>query len=256
MMGCNEARRILRETRGLAAVTDDVAAARLHVEGCVSCRKTAEAESSWRAALKAKLPPLEAPVEIKERVLAGLSRARYERALQSQWRRWMTAVASSVVLAMALAAGWWWMEGRADGELAATLVEDHLLFAQSPAPAEFSSADPTLVANWLAARVDFAVRAPALPGSTLLGGRLCRLADRRVAVSFHQDEGGSRVSLFQMSAEDLDLGSMRRMQAGEKDLRCGQRKGVSVMVWTDRGVLLALVSEIREERLVQMATVM
>jgi len=233
-----------------------VAAARLHREGCDSCGRWEDAESAWRAVLKSKLPSMEAPVGTKERVLAALSRARYEKALSGQRRRWMAAVASLSVLAAALAAGWWWMEGRGDGRLAATLVEDHLLFAQSPAPAEFSSSDPAQVANWLGARVDFAVRAPALPGSSLLGGRLCRLADRRVAVSFHQDDGGSRVTLFQMAADGLDLGSLRKMQGGGRDLRCGHRKGVSVMVWTDRGVLLALVSDIREERLLQMAAVM
>jgi anti-sigma factor RsiW len=256
MRSCEEARRVLRETAGLAALTAEAAAARLHVETCDACRQRDDAESAWRAALKAKLPPVEASVAIKERVLAAVSQARYEKALRRQRRSWMTALAAVVVMAGVLAAGWWWRQDGPAGHLAETLAEDHLLFAQSPAPAEFSSGDADQVARWLAARVDFAVRPPALAGSTLLGGRLCRLADRRVAVSFHQDDAGGRVTLFQMAADGLDLSSLRKMEGAGKNLRCGHHKGLSVVAWTDRGVLRALVSDIREERLVQMAAVL
>jgi anti-sigma factor RsiW len=187
-------------------------------------------------------------------VFAALSRARFETAIRRLRRRWMTGVAALAVLVLGLAVVWGWREARSDGGLSAAVVEDHLLYASRAAPAEFASADPAALADWFASRLDFAVRVPAIPGTTLLGGRLCSLTDRRAAVSFYRGEGGERMSLFQMTAENVQLGALRRMEGGRnRNLRCATRKGVSVLVWSDRGVLFALASEIGEDQLVRLA---
>lgn len=255
MMRCEDARRVLLEAEGFAVVTNELASARLHVEECCSCRERRAAEVTWRSALQSKLPVREASPDLKERVLAALSRARFAAALGRQRRRWMAAVGSLLFLTLGLGSMWWWREARSDGPLPAALVEDHLLSVSRESPVEFPSSDPRAVTEWFTSRVDFAARAPAISGASLLGGRLCTLAGRRAAVAFYRGEGGEggRISLFQMAAEDVALGSLRKMQAGGKDIGCAHRKGVSVLLWTERGVLYALVSEIREEELVRLA---
>ena len=251
-MDCATARRVLREAGAPTEPTVALVEAQQHRRACPSCEAWEEAGSEWRAALSEKLPPLRVPLGAKERLFAALGRAR----AGNDRRRPHGRLASALVLVTFLgtmAAGlWWWREATGNGILVAALTEDHLLYAAHLSPAEFLSSDPDAVARWFAGRVDFAVAAPRIPGAELIGGRLCTLADRRAALSFYE-HGGRRVSLYQVHAEGLPLAALRPMTVEGRRYLCAHRKGVSVLAWTDRDVLYALVSDLPENDMLRLA---
>lgn len=251
-MECASARRLVREMAGPAAPTADLAAAQQHVRQCAACQSWRSAEQEWCSALREKLPRLDTPLPVKERLFTALARGRLGAELRRQRWRWSAAVAVLCLVGVFVGALWWRHEAAASDFLVAALAEDHLLYAARPDPAEVASDDPAEVARWLAGKLDFAVPAPGLRGTELLGGRLCTLADRRVALWLYQS-GGRRVSLFQMPAEGLPLSSLRIMTADGRRFRCAHRKGVSVLAWTERDLLFALVSDLPENELIRLA---
>ncbi len=251
MLECTTVRRILREAEGLALATPDRLDIDRHLLDCSECRAWQEAERAWRQALQEKLAEVETPLAVKEELFAALAGARGGLDLGRQRRRLAAAIAGLGLLATVLGALWWWHEASRGSLLVAALTEDHLLYATRPTPAEFRSPEPEAVAAWLAGRVDFAVPVPPLSGAALLGGRLCTIADRRAALWLYES-GGRRVSLFQMSAERLALGRLRAMTRGGRLYRCGHRKGMSVLAWTERGVLFALVSDLPEDDMLRL----
>jgi len=185
-------------------------------------------------------------------LFASLGEARVGTAFRRQRSRLSVALALASLLLVLLGGLWWWREGEHDRFLTAALTEDYLLYAGHPNPAEFPSKDAAAVSRWFAGRVDFAVDPMKLPGAELLGGRLCTLADRRAALWLYQS-GDRRVSLFQMAAQGLPLGSFRRMTVSGRLYLCSHRKGVSVLAWTSRDVLYALVSDLPEDDLLRLA---
>ncbi len=251
-MDCRAARGILRDARGPQITSGVLSEALRHLESCEACRTWHAAERGWRETLRDRLPAIETPLPVKERLFASLGEARVGGVIRRQRRRWISALALVTLLLASLGGLWWWREVHRDGFLAAALAEDHLLYAARPDPAEFRSKDPSAVSNWFSGHVDFAVGPMSLPGTELLGGRLCTLADRRAALWLYRS-GDRRVSLFQMQAQGLPLGSFRRMTDSGRPYLCSHRKGVSVLAWTRRDVLFALVSDLPEDDLLRLA---
>ena len=251
MIDCETARRALIEQRGPAAASAEQAEARPHLRSCQDCREWQQRNDAWRAALKEKLPGLEPPLAVKERLFAALAHARAGADLRLQRRRWTLAFAALAFAGLGLGGFFWWREATRDGILVAALTEDHLLYDSNPSPAEFASPDPLAVARWFAGKVDFAVSPPPLAGGELLGGRLCTLADRRAALWIYARDG-ARLSLFQMPAGGLPLGRMRSMTVGGRRYLCAHRKGLSVLAWTERDVLFALVSALPEDDMLRL----
>ncbi len=250
-MECLAARRMLRDVRGPQAASSVMSEAFRHLNRCEACRAWDEAERGWRETLRDRLPAIETPLHVRERLFASLGEARVGAVIRRQRGRWASALALVTVLFASLGGLWWWREVHHDGFLAAALAEDHLLYAARPDPAEYRSNDPAAVSSWFAERVDFAVGPMSLPSAELLGGRLCTLADRRAALWLYRS-GDRRVSLFQMQAQGLPLGSFRRMTVAGRSYLCGRRKGVSVLAWTSRDVLFALVSDLPEGDLLRL----
>ncbi len=252
MIDCREARLSLDGAAGPTRAALETTEARRHLNDCSGCRAWLESEREWRAALQEKLPTPQAPLHVKERLFAALAGGRVRTELRRQRRRFLTAAVLAGIVCVGLAAAWLWRERSRDGLLLAALTEDHLLYASRAEPAEFASSDPDEVARWLAGRVDFGIWVPRLAGATLIGGRLCTLADRRAALSIYQ-RNGRRLSLFQMPAAGLPIGSLHPMQADGRLFRCGHRKGLSLIAWVDRDVLFALVSDLSQADMVRLA---
>ncbi len=251
-MDCATLRRIFSEGRGPARPTEELAEAQEHARHCRSCQIFSEEERAWRAALRETLPRVATPLPVKERLFGALARARVGAALRIQRRRFLAVVVTLAVAGLSMAGLFVWRERTRDGLFVASLAEDHLLYATRPAPAEFPSDDPGVVAKWFAGAVDFAVQPPAVQGAELLGGRLCTLADRRAALWLYR-RGERRLSLFEMPAQGLSLESMGTMRTDGGRYRCGHHKGVSVLAWIERDLLFALVSDLPEEDMLRIA---
>src|SRR5215467_5331294 len=95
-------------------------------------------------------------------------------------RRWALASAAAALL---LAIGTWASYVRTTTPLVTSLVDKHIAFAQLDAPAEFASADPAVVGQWLSRRAGLRVAVPdySSAGIRLVGARIVEAGERRAA---------------------------------------------------------------------------
>jgi anti-sigma factor RsiW len=80
-------------------------------------------------------------------------------------------------------------------QLAEDLIADHLSSVPEVKPAEIASSDRADVVRFFAEHLPFAAVVPELPGTQLLGARLCRIEGRRVELLFYRRENRT-LSLF------------------------------------------------------------
>ncbi|HET7294849.1 MAG TPA: zf-HC2 domain-containing protein, partial [Vicinamibacteria bacterium] len=139
-----------------------------HLRSCAACREQAEEEKALRARLRA-LPDVEPPAAVERRLRARLRRAR-----PSPSRVLLPVAATLVAVAL-------WAAGR-PSVVAWELSRDHdHCFSSETLPAEvFTSDAETALARLEPEHTAMPTLPDAAGGLELVGGRHCRLADRRV----------------------------------------------------------------------------
>jgi anti-sigma factor RsiW len=165
---------------------------RRHLDVCEVCRTQVDGLLALKEAVAGSIEVRPVPHTLRER-LGTLG--------QPHPRRWTGGLVALAALAAAVfvAIGVTRLIGRArqaePDRVVEALVADHLHFLQVEDAVELASDDPAEIAGWFADKVPFPVHVPPLRGGTLLGGRLCSLWGKKVALTFYEVEGG-RVSLF------------------------------------------------------------
>lgn len=243
-ISCGQARRLLWPDAGPRPLTADVEAAQQHLATCDECRLFLE-EMRRLAGLTHDLAPRpQAPPEVRDRLFRAVAHARTgaQGSSTSGTRRW-AAFAVVVMLLVGVAVEWAWRSNlRADP--VAGLVDDHVRATKGDG---LVSGDSALVARWLAARLPFAMDVPDLPSLTLRGARLCVMKGQRGGVVEYSTDGRS-VSYFVVPdwhspASPLAAGELHR----------AKRQGYHVVSWREPGLLHALVGDLAEARLVELA---
>jgi anti-sigma factor RsiW len=254
MMTCGEARRLLWPDTGPRRVDEQVHRAQAHVSRCPACRQflddmRAIAERIGRAA-----PRVEAPLEVRDRLFKAVARARtmqHGQTPRPAWRGWAVA-GVAVAAGLALAVG---LASRRSGMTAG--VHDIAVFAQDHRRAVkgdgIVSADSLVLARWLAARLPIAVQVPQFPGATLKGARLSDLGDVRAAV-VEYDLGGRTLSYYVVPGNDVPNGQAEVRAPGTMPaLHYAERDGYRVAAWQDAGLTYALVADLPEATLADLA---
>jgi anti-sigma factor RsiW len=156
------------------------------------------------------------------------------------------------VAAFALAAGTaLWLAFRAPSWLLVqALCEDHAKYLS--ADAQVRSSDSARMESWFRGQTGFSVRVPAFSDAELLGGRLCFLRGRKAALAFYR-KNDRPVSLFQLQARDASLAALDRREVHGAELRRVSWKGYSLAAFEQRGVVYALVSDLAESELLELA---
>jgi hypothetical protein len=126
----------------------------------------------------------------------------------------------------------------------AALADDHMRAIGGDG---LASADTAAVAEWLRARLPFAVHVPVIPDLELRGARLCLMDGRRGAVVEYRFATGEPVSYYVVPAPE------GRPVAAGTDVRRASRAGYHVVGWTEPGLQHALVANLPESRLVELA---
>lgn len=188
-----------------------------HVAACTECRDRLLSMRALKHAV-ARLPSREAPpgavrARVESLPLEGIRPGRFD---VLPW------IAAALVL---LGAAWAALSLRHRGErpsmdLAQALVDDHLRSVPEAMPAEVTTSDPQQVVRFFSGRVPFPPVAPHLPGSQLIGGRLCKLDGQRVELLFY-GSGGRTLSLYAFGG-GMDVTGCR--QARDHSV-CGRRLG-------------------------------
>jgi anti-sigma factor RsiW len=190
-----------------------------HIESCARCRTVRAELLLLKAAVRDRSPKGSAPETLKQRLAARVKRRRMQK---------RGAIFAAAIVATAML----FMLTPRPRELAAQLVGDHVLMTLDGAtPLEVRGEDLPAIERWFAGKLDFALRLPALPGARIIGGRLCSIAGRRVALTFYEKDG-RRLSLFVMDG------------AGARGEGCEAMRGFTVCHAPARGVEYALVTDL------------
>jgi hypothetical protein len=245
MMDCGKARRLLWPTGGPRELTPALEAAQRHLATCSACQAF-EADMRRLATQIGDQAPREiAPPEVRERLFGAVAGARAapDRGGIRSRRRALAAAAVVLVLVGLATADWRAHRNDAVGALAA-LADDHMRAIGGDG---LASADTAAVAEWLRARLPFAVHVPVMPDLQLRGARLCLMDGRRGAVVEYRTLTGEPVSYYVVPAPE------GRAATVGPDVQRASRAGYHVVGWTEPGLLHALVANLPESRLVELA---
>jgi hypothetical protein len=94
---------------------------------------------------------------------------------------------------------------------------------------------------------------PQYEGAELLGSRLCFLKKHKAALVFYRKDGHP-VSLFQMSAHGVNLSALDRSVIDGVPVWHKSVNGFSIVAFERRGVVWALVSDLHESELLELAS--
>ena len=255
-MSCTSCERVLPILRDYVDRELDVARAETverHLASCPSCAARVQAELELKQALRSRVRVGPAPAGLSGQILRTLRREEAREGQQGRFSRQRLALAGAVgQAAVAIGSRFWQASG--PSRLTSELIDDHIRYLVSAVPAEAGTADPRAAENWLEGQLNLAVPVPQFGsgGPRLLGARRCYVLDRQVALLFY-DDAGSRLSLFAMDGQGLDLAGMSRVDMPETECAMESYKGYHIVGWKRSGLLFALVGRGPREALVQAA---
>jgi len=166
---------------------------RRHLEGCEQCRAMISALLEAKAAVASTAEVRPIPHSLRVQVSKLVGQAPRKRRV---WRVVLTALTAAVIV-IALGTYRSMFGNRSDSarRLTEALVEDHAHYLGAANAIQVPSDDPQQIAQAFADQFDFHLKLPNLPGSNLLGARLCWLLGRKAVLTFYQTPAG-RFSLF------------------------------------------------------------
>jgi len=239
-----------RAFRAAYLMSEPIAAPALrHGAECPECTRFTASERWVGDALRMVGPRFGAPAWLRERIATTLERERTR--VSSPGRRKLLAW---VGLAAALTAGVLFAVSRMTGDAprqrarttADLVIGDHIKFALAgPERLQVASGEATAVEAFFRRQLGFEATLPTLSNAKLVGGRRCNLAGRPVALAFYEhtpDPAGAQpISLFVFQPGGEDWSGMRAMpELGKRGACCLQVRGVTRIVWEERGLVYAL----------------
>jgi anti-sigma factor RsiW len=260
-MDCGTARKVLFRSQvlhgdKLAPAQTETRDAGLHLEQCVACQEFFAAEKELSEALRKSAPREGASSTLRERVLSRIAEEQEKAKRPIRWsflrRRSVISVLALFLLAGLIFAGLW-LRSRHTQEseqLASILVDDHARYQS--ATTEVTSSEPEVINAWFRDRVRFSVQPPRLPDSSLVGGRLCNLQGHPAALVIYR-KPQNLISLFVLDGRDIELPREHLIAVDERPCFVATERGYNVVMWKQRGLLYALVSDIRSAELLQLS---
>ena len=242
-MSCADAQKILYPGPEKCALSVEAAQALEHLRQCSECRSHFETHAEWSRPLREKAGTLPAPQALRERITAMVTTLDAARPGRLPW-------IAAAALVMVASAGLWLASFLPSRLFFQELCEDHAKYLG--AESQVGSSAAADIESWFRGKTDFSVRAPALEAAEPLGGRVCLLKGHKAALLFYRKRGRP-VSLFQFDQRAVSLRALERWEADGAPLWRASWKGYSLVAFRKRGVIYALVSDLRESELADLA---
>jgi anti-sigma factor RsiW len=258
MLSCQECERYLPVFLDQALEAKARLDVEAHLQDCSLCADRATVESRLRAFVRQHLeaPPL--PEAIQHAILLRAMQADSQR----RWRAYLSgtvrlrdfAIGMVTMALLALVVYGTPPQLVANNDLQTVVREASLAYgtytSQHMSP-EVVSADDVAVAQWLNKRMGYYFKIPCITDNAtqLVGGRLCRLWDRKSAAMIYQRQGVPIV-LFAFRGEHISLPA----QGNEQKVHIRHVSGRPVVVWQRDGVVYSMVGDLHRDDLVRVAS--
>jgi anti-sigma factor RsiW len=246
-MNCSVARKILYPVPEKCVLSLETAPAMEHLRECPECRNYFEFQTGWAQLLREKVGTEPAPESLQKGV-ANLVEEGAGPAARRALPRGRSIAAGVLILAGSAAL---WLAYLTPSRLFfRELCEDHVKYLS--AESQVDSAAPPEIESWFRGKTDFNVRVPTFENASPLGGRLCFLRGRKAALVFYRKDGRP-VSLFQFEEKGIHLLALHRSEVDGVPVWRTSIKGYSLVAFQHRGVIYALVSDLRDSELLDLA---
>lgn len=128
------------------------------------------------------------------------------------------------------------------------------IYMTEQVPPEFANADDKMVTRWLNSRMGFRLKMPCITDAAtkLLGGRLCRLLDRKSATMIYE-RNGANLLLFAFKGGHLAMPEKYKVKVPDLNLYIRMISGRPVAMWNHAGMTYSMVGDINPDDLVQVA---
>jgi anti-sigma factor (TIGR02949 family) len=234
-----------------------------HLRSCPICSNHADAERTVRAFVRQHAATPALPEDLKRRII--------RQAMQSPsalpwWRRLGIAVhlrdftigvaAAAAVLLLVL--GPFLSRSPGDDVVQKFVREASMTYGTyrtQRMPPEVESADDKLVTQWFNRRMGYPLKVPCITdkATKLVGGRLCRLLDRKSATMIYQ-RNGVELLLFAFKAGRISLPAKRMVRTKDRDFYMQSVAGRPVALWQHGGITYSIVGDMDPDDLLQVAT--
>ena len=227
-----------------------------HLASCEPCREAVEAARRFRSFLKEKAAPSRASDLLRARIRQDVARERSA----EQAKRFGAYLGVAAGLAV-VASGGWVLAGAGPAARPEALVADAVDKHARALPVEVTPAAGDVDA-WFQGKVDFHVQVPRFRSANaprLVGARLANVSDRQAAyVVYGKGDAdgarGRRMTVLVYPGEDVELPSGRRAQVNGRDVVLANQKGYNVALWSRRGVVYSLVSDLDERDVLELVS--
>jgi anti-sigma factor RsiW len=253
-MECGEAKKIIYLTHGAEPLTSELIEAKRHIRHCAKCSEFFREEETLKNLIRERTPREKAPPSLRENVLAEIAKWHGQKS-SNRYNIFRSGIIDRAILPALILVFIILLTGlifyfvsfeQEHKSLASLLAEDHI--TNIPEAAQILSSEPRYIEDWFMGKVDFVVKVPELRGAKLIGGRLCRVENNRIALLFYKKDG-KPISLFVMDDSMADIG---KVEIQGKNLYHQSEKGCNLIFWWEKGVVYALVSDIRREELARL----
>ncbi len=249
-MNCLEVRKHLYPQPSQCVLTVETAHSMEHLRRCEACQRYFADQAQWSRWLKEKIGTDSAPASLVGSISRQVEQT--QEALRRSTVHWsfMLKVAAAVLLLALVLVGWAFYRVSSQ-KMFQALCEDHTHYLD--ANSQIPSSSPNVLESWFREKTDFGVRIPKLDSADLVGGRLCVLRQRKAALVFYRKEGRV-ISLFQFNARGITLSALEQAEIDGILLWRASFQGYSLAAFENRGVIYAMVSDLRESTLLELAS--
>jgi anti-sigma factor RsiW len=258
-MTCSEVRAgLLDYQRGRLPVAAQ-RALHAHLEQCADCGQADAVERELTSVLERTAPQYPASLALKRRIAAAWLPPAVERSWTRRWRPMlMPALAVAATLLVAIPTVYYdraaSREARVGGLMVAEAVNDHLRVVTSQHPLDIESGGIHQVKPWFDGRLDFA---PVVPFEgdddfVLKGGAVGYFLDRKAAVLVYTRRLHP-ITLLVFRADGLGWPPRGFARAGVADASTTVERGFNVIMWQRAGLGYALVSDLNNAELRELA---
>jgi anti-sigma factor RsiW len=181
---------------------------RRHLEMCQQCHAILDALLGTKAAVASTAEVRAVPHSLRVHVSRLTGQVPRKRQI---WLFPVIALTAAVLVSIATYRAVIGQRSTRAEHLAEALVEDHTHYLGASDAIQVASDDPQQIAQAFADQFGFHLKLPNLPGSNLLGARLCWLSGRKAVLTFYKTPTG-RFSLFVFDKQGLILNGGRQTE--------------------------------------------